>query len=478
MMRKVVLIVIALLLLACTLGALCACESFKATPIVPAGVSGPVESNGGLVVKQGKYLYFVNGYVGTSTLEESGKANWFGEVTKGAIVRVTYKEDGTLDTDYTVIVPKTVTAETSYAGFSIYGDWIYYVSPSAEEDRSGAVQVDTLQFMRTKLNGTGTQVIMSLEDASSVAYKYTASALLWYDSTDGTLYSKPLNVKRFKAKDKGDVIEKEVSGYTFIKNPKYNPNASTIADYVLYTKASELSMDKSNTLYISDPLGAKKTALIGAKSYADKKYNVKVLATDVRAGVLTVYYTKTYYPGISSSGETEGTFAYSFDKDFVFDASKEVKLADTELSDLFPIEGGVVTTGSNAAIYYLNGDPKKSFGDLNLNEKLIAIENGYFYYVKDSKLMFFKTDDLSNAHYVYTSDDKIADNSSFAGTEYYDGYVYFIQDDDYKYLARVKLATLDNFYASTEPTVERVAKITADDQKKMDEAEKESSEEK
>ena len=200
MRKKIVLSVIVVVLLICTICAACACESYKAKALSKVGdKNAVVESNGGLVVKQGGYLYFVNGF--SDYLTEKGKQNWFGKVTKGAIVRVTYNEDGTLGDDYTVVVPKSVMASSENVGFSIFGEWIYYVSPSAEEDRSGKVQTDTLQFMRTKIDGTGTQVILNWDD-TSVKYKYTAKALVFFDSANGKLYSKDLTVKKFKKKNK------------------------------------------------------------------------------------------------------------------------------------------------------------------------------------------------------------------------------------------------------------------------------------
>ena len=245
MRKKVLLKVIAIALLACVVCTMFACESYKASALSKVGdKNAVVESNGGLVVKQGGYLYFINGYTGYLT--EKGKQNWFGKVTKGAIVRVTYNEDGTLGDDYTVVVPKSVMASSANVGFSIFGEWIYYVSPSAEEDRSGKVQTDTLQFMRTKIDGTDTQVILNWNN-NSVEYKYTANALVFFDSENGKLYSKDLTVKKFKKKKPGDLIDEDVASVYFPKNETYDPKATSasVADYVLYTKNSEASYEYS-----------------------------------------------------------------------------------------------------------------------------------------------------------------------------------------------------------------------------------------
>ena len=474
MRRKVWLLVIGVILLVCALGTLAACESYKATALEKVGdKNAVVESNGGLVVKQGGYLYFVNGY--TDYLSENVKDNWFGTPVKGAIVRVTYNEDGTLGDDYTIVVPKTVMASSENVGFSIFGQWIYYVSPSAEADRSGKVQTDTLQFMRTKIDGTGTQVIFEIED-TSVKYKYTASALVWYDSADSKLYSKDLTAKRFKKSAKGDCIAEDVASVHFIKNESYDPAAqdASVADYILYTKNSEKSYDNTNTLYAVAPRGGEAKTLIGENTYTDGKYSISVIASSVEAGALAIYYTKTSYVGTSSEGTVVGTFAYRFAAGTELAgvaAAKEVKLSGSDLSSIVPLSyaEGVVKTGSNTVIYHTDGTDPSTFGELNVST-LLAVQNGAFYYLNsDGIILYYPLDNLSNAHFAYTTGEKVM--TSFTGAEYFDGYFYFIVDDDYDYMSRVKLSEI-NVYSGKDAAVTRVAIVSDADKVKMEEAEK------
>ncbi|MBQ7712296.1 MAG: hypothetical protein IJT69_00615 [Clostridia bacterium] len=474
MRRKVWLLVIGVILLVCALCTFAACESYKATALDKVGdKNAVVASNGGLVVKQGDYLYFINGY--TDYLTANAKDNWFGTPVKGAIVRVSYHADGTLGDDYVVVVPKSVMASSENVGISIFGEWIYYVSPSAETDRSGTVQTDTLQFMRTKIDGTDTQVIVEIDD-TSVKYKYTQSAFVWFDSSDNKLYSKDLTAKKFKKSDKGDCIAEDVASVHFIKNETYDPAATgtPVADYVLYTKNSELSYESTNTLYAIAPRGGEAKTLIDADTFSDGKYSISVLASSVEENALAIYYTKTEYVGTSSSGTVVGTYAYRFaaGTDFVFTASNEKQLSTSDLSSITPISyaEGVVKTGSNTAIYHTDGTPVSTFGELSVGT-LLAVENGAFYYLdSDGKMLYYPLDNLSNAHYAYTTGEKAM--TSFTGAEYFDGYFYFIQDDEYDYMARVKLADID-VYSGKDAAVTRVAKVTAADQEKMDEAEAE-----
>ena len=475
MRKKVVLTIVAIALLACVLGALVACESYKAKALDKVGdKDAVVESNGGLVVRQGSYLYFVNGYTGYLT--EKGDQNWFGNVTKGAIVRVSYNSDGTLGDDYTIVVPKSIMADSENVGFSIFGEWIYYVSPSAEENKKGEVQTDTLQFMRTKIDGTGTQLILNW-DKTSVKYKYTADALVFFDSAENKLYSKDLTAKRFKKNKPGDLIDEDVASVHFIKNETYDPKVGTsVADYVLYTKNSDAKYEYSNTLYISDARGTEesKKTLIGENSY-DGKYSINVIASSVTDNKLAIYYTKTSYVGTSSSGTVVGTYAYEFqDKSFAFSKDKEKLLTTEELSSVYVLSyaDGIITKGSNARIYYTDGKAVETFGSLDLSN-LICVVNNVFYYLKDSKLLYYAKDGTSNAHYAYTTDEVFM--TTFIGAEYYGGSIYFIQDDDYDYMACIKLSDID-IYAGKEATITRIAIISDEDEKAMEDAEKEEDE--
>ena len=377
--------------------------------------------------------------------------------------------------DYVVVVPKSVMASSENVGFSIYGEYIYYVSPSADEDRSGSVQTDTLQFLRTKLDGTGTQLILSI-DNTSVQYKYTPTALFIYDSSENKLYSKDLTKKRFKKKDLGTCVAEEVASVYFPKNETYDPaKGVTAGDYVFYTKSSKESYEYSNTLYVVSPDGKVNKEVIGATSYANAKYNVSLVSSVVEDGKVTIYYTKTSYVGTSSSGTVVGTFAYQFkDADFAFAAANEKKLTTKSLSTVFPLgyEAGIIVYGSGTnTVLYQNDEKVTTYGALQMST-LVAVQGGYFYYVNsDNKILRFAMDDQSNACFAYGTSENVM--TSFTGVEYFDGYLYMIVDDDYDYAYRLKVDTI----SASDPdavSFERIGIVTSADEEKMKEAEEES----
>ena len=471
MRRRVLFVMIAVALICCVLGALVACESYKSTALEKVGdKNADVTSNGGLIVKQGGYLYFINGYTGYLTTK--GSDNWFGNVVKGAIVRVTYHEDGTLGDDYVVVVPKSVMASSENVGFSIYGEYIYYVSPSAEEDRAGAVQTDTLQFMRTKIDGTDTEVILEIDD-TSVKYKYTPTALFYYDSAASKLYAKDLTKKSIKTSDKGLLISEDVASVCFPKNETYSPaKGVTIEDYVFYTKNSEDAYDYGNTLYVASPSGDVNKEIVGATLDGDKKYNISIIASSSEAGKVTIYYTKTSYTGTSSSGSVVGTYAYRFENsNFAFNRTNEKLLTTETLSSVFALgyETGLVVYGSSTStlVYGIDGVDDSCSG-LNMSTLVAAVDGTYYYLDGDNLLLAFDMDNASNARYAYTTGEKVM--TSFAGVEYLDGYLYFIVDDEYDYVYRLNLSTI----SVTDPdsvSFERIGILTEADETKMKEAE-------
>ena len=89
MKKKILSAIAATLILAVCIVCLVACNPYKMDAIGGGDASAKVESNGGYVVKQGNYVYFINGYVGADA-----DATW-GAATKQGIVRAEYKDGKT-----------------------------------------------------------------------------------------------------------------------------------------------------------------------------------------------------------------------------------------------------------------------------------------------------------------------------------------------------------------------------------------------
>ena len=128
-MKKKLLILIACIVLVATVLSLVACsENTKQEPI-PTDLNGAkVSDNGGMAVKYGNYIYFINGFAGETAL------NTYGDVVRGAICRTTLNSNG--EPDYksvkTIVSKNAFGEDKTYGGIYIVNDYIYYKTPEHE----------------------------------------------------------------------------------------------------------------------------------------------------------------------------------------------------------------------------------------------------------------------------------------------------------------------------------------------------------
>lgn len=126
---------------------------------------------GGFVAETADYVYFINGVESYTTDYKTGK------VTKAALMRTKKSNFASLETaEYETVVSKLIVADDTDAGIYINGDYVYYAVPSNENDRTGTVKKDKLNFFRTKLDGTHTSKNIPGRDFTHAAkYRYIVS---------------------------------------------------------------------------------------------------------------------------------------------------------------------------------------------------------------------------------------------------------------------------------------------------------------
>lgn len=139
-------------------------------------------SNGGFVVETENYLYFING-------EESYTAdNALGTPLKGALMAVEKAKLGTAEAEAELIVPKLFAAGNTGAGVYVFGDRIYFATPSTKKDTSGNVANDHLEFASMKADGTDYTEYFTVS-GNSTAYRFAESSdgnvhAVYYDSAE------------------------------------------------------------------------------------------------------------------------------------------------------------------------------------------------------------------------------------------------------------------------------------------------------
>ncbi len=145
-------------------------------------------SNGGFAVEKDDYVYFINGK------EVNTADNTFGNVVKGAVMRIS--KDNLSNRNYSevdTVVPQIAYSGNYNAGLFIYGDYVYYATPSTDKNSDGEVQNSVLAFKRTKLDGTDTtkNYFVQYPD-NSIQYRYVADeegkVYLMYVATNENLY--------------------------------------------------------------------------------------------------------------------------------------------------------------------------------------------------------------------------------------------------------------------------------------------------
>ncbi|MDE7379726.1 MAG: hypothetical protein K2N14_01620 [Clostridia bacterium] len=126
-----------------------------------------VTSNGGFLTQTGDYVYFINGKASNTD------SNKFGSVLKGSVQRIKKSDlDAGNYAKTDTVVPSVIYSGSYNAGIYIYGDYIYYTSPTTEKNTSGEVLNSNLDFKRTKLDGTGTSGYIWQSSDNAVDYRY------------------------------------------------------------------------------------------------------------------------------------------------------------------------------------------------------------------------------------------------------------------------------------------------------------------
>lgn len=224
--------------------ALSGCDySQKALTDGPA-IDAEVTSQGGWVVKKGGWIYFINGQAAStssSTDSDSDSSsssavyeNKYGEINKGALMRIKESDiaAGKYDTAETV-VPLVVTGENYDSGIYIYGDRVYYATPTTAKDLSGSLQGGYVDFKSSSLDGSKTMKGYYFRSASSSSqYRYVeVNGVVYCLHIDGS------NLRSYNTKTGEDVLlVKGGSSYTFNQEDQSDP-------YVYYTMSVTVGAD-------------------------------------------------------------------------------------------------------------------------------------------------------------------------------------------------------------------------------------------
>lgn len=441
MKKKLFSVFAAVLVLVICIAALVACNPYKADSIGSGDSSAAVESNGGYVVKQGRFIYFINGYVGESA------DNAWGAATKQGIVRAEIK-DGKVDPKSAkLVVPKSVYNSSNVGGIAIHGEWIYYTSVNTDKDKSGTASTVNTDFMRTKTDGSVTQLIGTI-GTRSAKYLFTTSRVLYYtDNTIGYIDFSGMNDKatdKGKGAVKGTLVEK-------VENVVWSYDTDAI--YYVQTAPSEDSYKNYNNLCTIKADGSGQKVLATQTTFVAEgvdpvndqlnvfKYNVLNLYVE-SDGDCTLYYTKSHT--LNSTSVSDGLFMAKASN--VKGTEKNLNtIASTTLVPLGYAEGALAYN-SNSVYCWYNGVEKENPVQVTTTSQTIwkvDQQKGIVYFTASSsaksisKISYREAKD--NAAVIMEEGIKtdwlVLD---FVGNDFY----FFASDDD-NYLHTVNLETFD-----------------------------------
>ncbi len=412
-------------------------ENFKQDAIAGDYSNKTVTSNGGMAVTYGKYLYFINGYA------EQSDENEFGKVLKGAIARVELDAQRKPKKDtFTVVVPKKVySTEKNYGGLYIFNDYIYYSTTSMDKDSKGEPKTAEMVIMRTKVDGTNTQVIAEF-DSHSVPYKVSGDKLVYIEKQ--MVCRIDLSNKKFA---KQTVVEGVDSAYFFTK-----PTAgSTMDNYVFYSKTDADTSRK--TIYAMAIDGDKNAAIISSDMLnPDALLTPTIIEVKNNADKLTVFYSLT---DNRPNQPAAGLYSYTYDASLNFNKENLVRYTNNptttkgfEYKNFYFAEDKVLAFGSatNASdtsvskidVYSLNGNYEYNaitFAATVVPYEFQAVKSDaqtayYMYYTASDKLYKIKLFDVNEEGLVKVEGDAMvcysgSFSSQWIGAEIIDGTLYF-----------------------------------------------------
>ena len=466
--KKICAVAVAVVVLIAAIFVLTACNKYKWDSIGAGDSAGTVVSNGGYYVEQGGYAYFINGYVGDND------ANDWGTPYKQSIMRAELNADGTFNNATAkVVVPKSIYNQSTSGGFAIYGDWIYYATPNNDEDTTGTASTTHTDFMRTKTDGSVTQLIGTINSRSS-NYLFTPTRVLFSTDSNATVYyfdfsgmKENKSLSNRKGVTEGVLIENATSvvwGYDLSREAGAG---AQVSDYIFYT---EKLTDDSNSYEFYNKLccvrydGSDRRVLLDNTSFLaegdnylntpEKVFNFTLSKLFYESdNEVTLYYTKSVE--INGSATSVGLYLNTFTLDGGLGAAGEKKLTENSSTTFFPIgkDEGILLQ-SNSKYYLVTGtgadDIKLSDGRvvIGASSTVQAVIDGYVYYTDANALYRINLDAAAtggspNAERIIAAGVK----TDWLALEFVDkgdnAFLFYFDTEEYTYTSYVVLTAFD-----------------------------------
>ena len=255
---KKIICVLSAAVMGASLFASAACSDVYKSKKLDGYVSdAPISSNGGFAVQKGNYIYYINGKQ-TNTAD-----NTYGKVETGAIMRISASDLAARNYAKTeTVVPEIAYSGNKDAGIFIYGDYVYYSTPSSEKTSDGEIKYSEILFKRAKLDGTeAMRGYFAKYTDNSIQYRFVevkGVVYLLYVATSEDLYgSSHTNLHSVNtATGEDTLLAYNVDSVTFDKTDLTNPRVyytMKVKDFVLDRTYSKYNQIYTVTADVTEP---------------------------------------------------------------------------------------------------------------------------------------------------------------------------------------------------------------------------------
>lgn len=210
----------------------CGATAYKGDALDGYVSEATVESNGGFAVRKGDFVYFINGYA-----SHTGD-NTYGVPEKGALMRISVADLNAGNyAKVKTVVPSLFTAQDYTSGIYIFGDYVYYATPTTNKDvQTGELSNGSLDFKRASIKGDAAPMDDYYFRLSSNSSKYRFTEV---DGVVYCMYEEDGNLKSFNTSTrKTSVLVSGASTY-------YYDQTNLDSPYVYYTMSVK-DVDKEN----------------------------------------------------------------------------------------------------------------------------------------------------------------------------------------------------------------------------------------
>ena len=383
-MKKILAKLISCVLLICAIAScLTACGGGWAGTSMKEWGTGNIV--GGFVGQTSEYVYLINGY------NSATSTNTYGVPVRGALIAVDKDDLSKVE----VVVPKLMVASDYNAGLYVFGDYVYYGTPSTDKTGSGEIAYTQLTFTKTKLDGTGTEalfVVSGLASEYRMVEKDGVVYVVYYDSTNAQLVSFNTSTKQSSVIAKKDV---ETEGMLSLNEYKFTENGDQVSLYYSVTVYSEpyiaskaekdgyeRATESYNLVYsytVGDDKVSEGETFLGKEVLSGKDSETTYQLTAVETGYLFYSQTKasttTYYAlKIADGAKTEikNSSAVTTSNLVVEESGKLYAYASS---------GGFVT---KALLTEKPATGTERVGACDTVSTLYAVKGGFLYYLNSS----------------------------------------------------------------------------------------------